>query len=163
MKIFPIKFCLIFFGIIIFCNLNINFQANAQQKQKVPCIVDIRYGDDNVGIVTYFVLKFQYKNQTGRKINGVSVLIYDNDGKLVSMKEVSLQTIPADNNKVQSERYKISSGFYPVPSNIKETILLMIRLFAKLILKTMPNFISNPIRRIFSGWYRKRFVSMSEK
>ena len=93
MKIFPIKFCLIFFGIIIFCNLNINFQANAQQKQKVPCVVDIRYGDDNVGIVTYFVLKFQYKNQTGRKINGVSVLIYDNDGKLIGNSDTNCNII----------------------------------------------------------------------
>ncbi len=89
--------------------------------------------------------------------------LYDHDGNLLSMNQVSLETKPADDIKIQSEKYKTSSGFYPVPSNIKETMLLIIRLFAKLILKILPNFISNPIRRIFSGWYRKRFVSMSEK
>ena len=89
--------------------------------------------------------------------------LYDYDGNLLSMNQVSLETKPADGIKVQSEKYKTSSGFYPVPSNIKETLLLIIRLFAKLILKILPNFISNPIRRIFSGWYRKRFLSISEK
>ena len=83
MKIFPLKSPLTFFGIVIFCNFNIDFQANAQQLRTVPCMVDIIYGDDNTGIVTYFVLKLQYKNQTGRKINGVSVLIYDKNEKLI--------------------------------------------------------------------------------
>ncbi len=83
MKIVPIKFCLTIFGIIIFCNLNINIKADAQQIQHVPCVVDIIYGDDNIGIITYFILKFQFKNQIGRKINGVSVLTYDNEGQLI--------------------------------------------------------------------------------
>ena len=46
-------------------------------------MVDIIYGDDDVGVASYFVLKLQYKNQTGRKISGVSVFIKDKDGNLI--------------------------------------------------------------------------------
>ena len=46
-------------------------------------MVDIIFGDDNIGVISSFVLKFQHKNQTGRKINGVSVLIRNSKGDII--------------------------------------------------------------------------------
>ena len=46
-------------------------------------MVDIIFGDDDNGVISFFVLKFQHKNQTGRKINGVSVLIRNSKGDIM--------------------------------------------------------------------------------
>ena len=57
--------------------------ANAHQTKQGPCMVDIIYGDDDSGVVSSFVLKLQHRNKTGRKINGVSVLISNAEGDII--------------------------------------------------------------------------------
>ncbi len=51
------------------------------KQGKFPVWLNI-FGDDSVGQVTYFIWKFQYKNQPGIKIHSASVLIYENEEKL---------------------------------------------------------------------------------
>ncbi len=46
-------------------------------------MVDVIFNDDDIGVVSSFVLKLQHKNQTGRKINGVSVLIRNSKGDII--------------------------------------------------------------------------------
>ena len=84
------RLILIRFAIILVANLGLVMHANAHQTKQVPCMVDIIscmvdiiYGDDDTGVVSSFVLKLQHKNQTGRKINGVSVLIRNAEGDII--------------------------------------------------------------------------------
>jgi hypothetical protein len=77
------RLILIRFAIILVANLGLVMHANAHQTKQVPCMVDIIYGDDDSGVVSSFVLKLQHKNQTGRKINGVSVLIRNAEGDII--------------------------------------------------------------------------------
>lgn len=70
-------------AIILLANLCLVTQASAHQTKQVPCMVDVIYGDDDVGVVSFFILKLQHKNQTGRKINGVSVVIRNADGDTI--------------------------------------------------------------------------------
>lgn len=55
----------------------------AHEKNKTPCMVDVIFEDDENGVATYFLLRFQHKNQTGRGVEAVSVLVRDEAGKLV--------------------------------------------------------------------------------
>ena len=66
MNIFSMLPYLTYFVFIIIFGFGINTEVNAHDAKKVPCMVDIIYGDDDVGVASYFVLKLQYKNQTGR-------------------------------------------------------------------------------------------------
>ena len=70
-------------AIILLANLSLVTHASAHQTKQVPCMVDVIYGDDDVGVVSFFILKLQHKNQTGRKINGVSVVIRNADGDTI--------------------------------------------------------------------------------
>ena len=69
MNFFSILPYLTYFIVIFIFGIGINTEVNAHDAKKVPCTVDIIYGDDDVGVASYFVLKLQYKNQTGRKIS----------------------------------------------------------------------------------------------
>ena len=83
MRFISIKLILIRFTILVVANLSLVVHANAHQVKQVPCMVDIIFGDDDIGVISSFVLKFQHKNQTGRKINGVSVLIRNSKGDII--------------------------------------------------------------------------------
>ena len=89
MNFFSILPYLTYFIFIIFFGFGISTKVNAHDAKKVPCMVDIIYNDDDVGVASYFVLKLQYKNQTGRKISGVSVFIKDKDGNLIGNSDAS--------------------------------------------------------------------------
>ena len=77
------RLILIRFAIILLANLGLVMNANAHQIKQGSCMVDIIYSDDDSGVVSSFVLKLQHKNQTGRKINGVSVLIRNAEGDII--------------------------------------------------------------------------------
>ena len=79
---------LIHLAIIVLANIGIVLHANSHETKEVPCMVDIIYSDDDFGIVSYFLLKLQHKNQTGRKINGLSVLIRDNEGNVIRNSDI---------------------------------------------------------------------------
>jgi hypothetical protein len=83
LKYISINTFFIFFTVTFLANVALFFDANAHQTDEVPCMVDIVYGDDNSGVVSYFILRLQHKNQTGRNIKGVSVLMKDKDGKTI--------------------------------------------------------------------------------
>ena len=89
MNILSILSYLTYFVFIIIFGFGINTEVDAHDAKKVPCVVDIIYNDDDVGVASYFVLKLQYKNQTGRKISGVSVFIKDKDGNLIGNSDAS--------------------------------------------------------------------------
>lgn len=83
MRFISLRLIDIRFAIILWANLGLVVNANAHEIRQVPCMVDIIYGDDDIGVVSSFVLKLQLKNQTGRKINGVSVLIRNSEGDII--------------------------------------------------------------------------------
>tara|TARA_A100001011_G_C13744764_1_gene608888 strand:+ start:114 stop:551 length:438 start_codon:yes stop_codon:yes gene_type:complete len=89
------RLIIIRFAIILVANLGLITYANAHQTRHVPCMVDVIYGDDNTGVVSSFVLKLQHKNQTGRKINGVSVLIRNIEGEIIRNSDANC-TITSD-------------------------------------------------------------------
>ena len=84
-----IKLILIRFAVVVVANLGLVIHANAHQVKQVPCMVDIIFDDDDIGVVSSFVLRLQHKNQTGRKINGVSVLILDSKGNIIRNSDAS--------------------------------------------------------------------------
>ena len=57
--------------------------ANSHDKDRISCLVDVVFGDDAEGVSTTYMLRFQHKNNSGRTIEGVSVLVMDKDGELV--------------------------------------------------------------------------------
>ena len=57
--------------------------SQAHEKNKTPCSIDVVFEDDDVGLATYFALRLQYKNQSGRIIEAVSVLVRDAAGKVI--------------------------------------------------------------------------------
>ena len=59
------------------------FMSQAHEKNKTPCSIDVVFEDDDVGLATYFALRLQYKNQSGRIIEAVSVLVRDAAGKVI--------------------------------------------------------------------------------
>ena len=77
------RLILIRFAIILLANLGLVMHANAHQTKQGPCMVDIIYGDDDSGVISSFALKLQHRNKTGRKINGVSVLIRNAEGDII--------------------------------------------------------------------------------
>ena len=83
MRFISIRLIIIRFAIIIVANLSLVIHANAHQIKQVPCMVDVIYSDDDIGVVSFFVLKLQHKNQTGRKIKGLSVLIRNTEGEII--------------------------------------------------------------------------------
>ena len=58
-------------------------QVDAHEKNKAPCQIDVIFQDDQAGVATYFVLRFQHKNQSGRSIEAVSVLVRDSADKII--------------------------------------------------------------------------------
>ncbi|XDZ66461.1 hypothetical protein AB8880_03445 [Alphaproteobacteria bacterium LSUCC0684] len=55
----------------------------AHEKNKTPCMVDVVFQDDANGVATYFMLRLQLKNRSGRGVEAVSVLVRDESGALV--------------------------------------------------------------------------------
>jgi len=55
----------------------------AHETDRTPCSVDVLFENDDVGVATYFVLRLQHKNRSGRNIEAVSVLVHDAAGKVV--------------------------------------------------------------------------------
>ncbi|MDA0308401.1 MAG: hypothetical protein O2938_06375 [Proteobacteria bacterium] len=57
--------------------------ANSHDMDRVPCLVDVVFGDDAEGVSTTYVLRFQHKNNSRRNIEGVSVLVMDKEDQLI--------------------------------------------------------------------------------
>ena len=57
--------------------------AMSHDIDRVPCLVDVVFGDDAQGVSTTYILRFQHKNNSRRNIEGVSVLVMDKDGELI--------------------------------------------------------------------------------
>ena len=57
--------------------------AVAHEGNSTPCAVDVIFEDDDVGVATYFVLRLQHKNRSGRQIDAVSVLVRNATGKII--------------------------------------------------------------------------------
>jgi len=55
----------------------------AHEKNKTPCMVDVVFEDDEHGVATYFMLRLQHKNRSGRGVEAVSVLVRDEAGAMV--------------------------------------------------------------------------------
>lgn len=57
--------------------------AVAHEENSTPCAVDVIFEDDDIGVATYFVLRLQHKNRSGRQIDAVSVLVRNAAGKII--------------------------------------------------------------------------------
>lgn len=57
--------------------------ALAHEENKMPCAIDVIFEDDEVGVATFFVLRLQHKNQAGRPIDAVSVLVRNSGGEVI--------------------------------------------------------------------------------
>jgi len=55
----------------------------AHDRDKTPCMVDVIFEDDEAGVATYFLLRLQHTNRTGRGVEAVSVLVHDKAGEMV--------------------------------------------------------------------------------
>ena len=55
----------------------------SHELDRVPCMVDVVFGDDAEGVSTTYMLRFQHKNNSRRNIEGVSVLVMDKDEELI--------------------------------------------------------------------------------
>ena len=75
------SFCLLFWFPILFPLSGT--QADAHEKNKTPCQIDVIFEDDQAGVATYFVLRLQHKNQSRRAIEAVSVLVRDSKDKTI--------------------------------------------------------------------------------
>ncbi len=56
----------------------------AHERDTTPCVVDVIFGDDDHGVFTAFILKLQYKNNSLRVVDGVSVLVQESSGAVVN-------------------------------------------------------------------------------
>ena len=65
----------------------------------------ISYMNDDAGTETDFVLKFRYKNEAGRKINGVSILFFDCYGQLIGNSDLNLDISPGEIDVGDAEQY----------------------------------------------------------
>ena len=74
---FTITFCL-FLSVAM-----IPVMSQAHEKNKTPCSIDLVFEDDEAGVATYFALRLQHKNRSGRIIEAVSVLVRDTAGKVI--------------------------------------------------------------------------------
>ncbi len=59
------------------------FISHAHEKNKTPCSIDVVFENDDDGVATYFALRLQYKNQSRRNIEAVSVLVRDAAGAVI--------------------------------------------------------------------------------
>jgi len=57
--------------------------SHAHEKNKTHCSIDVLFENDDDGVATYFALRLQYKNQSRRNIEAVSVLVRDAAGKVI--------------------------------------------------------------------------------
>ena len=57
--------------------------SHAHEKNKAHCSIDVLFENDDDGVATYFALRLQYKNQSRRNIEAVSVLVRDAAGKVI--------------------------------------------------------------------------------
>lgn len=69
-------------GLVLLCAA-VPQASHAHEDNSTPCAVDVIFEDDDVGIATYFVLRLQHKNQTGRAIDAVSVLVRNAAGQVI--------------------------------------------------------------------------------
>ena len=74
---FTITFCL-FLSVAM-----LPVTSQAHEKNKTPCSIDVVFEDDDAGVATYFALRLQHKNRSGRIIEAVSVLVRDTAGKVI--------------------------------------------------------------------------------
>ena len=74
---FTITFCL-FLSVAM-----LPVMSQAHEKNKTPCSIDVVFEDDDAGVATYFALRLQHKNRSGRIIEAVSVLVRDTAGKVI--------------------------------------------------------------------------------
>ena len=74
---FTITFCL-FLSVAI-----LPVMSQAHEKNKTPCSIDVVFEDDKAGVATYFALRLQHKNRSGRIVEAVSVLVRDTAGKVI--------------------------------------------------------------------------------
>ena len=58
--------------------------SHAHERDTTPCSVDVVFGDDDHGVFAAFVLKLQYKNNSLRDVDGVSLLVQDSSGAVVN-------------------------------------------------------------------------------
>jgi hypothetical protein len=57
--------------------------VRSHELNRVPCMVDVVFGDDAEGVSTTYMLRFQHKNNSRRNIEGVSVLVMNKDDELI--------------------------------------------------------------------------------
>ena len=57
--------------------------SHAHEKNKTHCSIDVLFENDDDGVATYFALRLQYKNQSRRNIEAVSVLVRDAAGNVI--------------------------------------------------------------------------------
>ena len=74
---FTIGFCLFLSAAML------PVMSQAHEKNKTPCSIDVVFEDDDAGVATYFALRLQYKNQSRRIIEAVSVLVRDAAGNVI--------------------------------------------------------------------------------
>ena len=75
--------------ICLFCSIVLGTatgaeMSHAHERNTTPCSVDVVFGDDDHGVFTAFILKLQYKNNSLRDVEGVSVLAQDSSGAVVN-------------------------------------------------------------------------------
>ena len=75
--------------ICLFCSIVLGTatgaeMSHAHERNTTPCSVDVVFGDDDHGVFTAFILKLQYKNNSLRDVEGVSVLVQDSSGAVVN-------------------------------------------------------------------------------
>ena len=74
------------FWLLLWCSFLLPLsasQVDAHEKNKTPCQIDVIFEDDQAGVATYFVLRFQHKNQSRRIIEAASVLVRDSTDKII--------------------------------------------------------------------------------
>ena len=69
MNFFSILPYLTYFIVIFIFGFGINTEVNAHDAKKVPCTVDIIYGDDDVGVASYFG-SFPFSSWPGETTRG---------------------------------------------------------------------------------------------